>query len=189
MMPERPTRGASGFTLIEAIIATLIVSVMTVAALNAIPAVVDGRVRNERFAMAASLAQDLMGEIDAQGWEDPDVSGSFGPGPATRRNQFNDCDDYDGWVESPPTDRDGVAYPGMTNWSRSVEVEYVSVSAPDTVSGARTTLKRVTVTASFRGMPLARIVRLRSSVWDDAIPDRIVDEPVLVGAPLGVDVP
>jgi prepilin-type N-terminal cleavage/methylation domain-containing protein len=179
-----------GFTLVEAIIATLVVSVLTVAALNTIPAAVEGRLRNERMARAMALAQDLMGEIDTLPWDDPDSPGGpISPGPALQRNQYNDCDDYNAWTESPPTDRDGTAYPGMDSWSRSVVVEFVRVDAPGTVSASRTTLKRVTVSVAFRGVPLARLVRLRSSAWDADLPDRVAVERVLTDEPLGADAP
>ena len=183
----RPTRG---FSLIEAVIATLIVSILTVAALTAIPAVVEGRVRSARLTEALALAQDLMAEIDAQPWADPTVpTGPLGPGPAIGRAQFDDCDDYLNWSESPPQERDGTDMVGYDNWSRSVTVEFVSVSAPEGPAVGSSRLKRVTITVAFRGATLVRLVRLRSAGWDATLPEPSVNEPILAEAPLGATAP
>lgn len=105
--------------------------------------------------MAQALAADLMAEILDCNFEDPArAPGSFGmeAGESIRRD-FNDVDDYDGWTESPPKNRDGnpLSSTAFGGYARSVEVfnvneaDFVTATA-DGATGAKAV--RVTVTAS-----------------------------------------
>src|SRR3954466_4194450 len=111
----RPTskqlnRKSSGLTLIEVIASTIIVSMMAVAALNALAAATKSANSIGNRAIAAGLADELMSEILMQAYSDPDSSPVFGheSGESTTvRSAFDDVDDYNAWNASPPQYRDG----------------------------------------------------------------------------------
>ena len=72
-------------------------------------------------------------------------------------------DDYNGWTESPPATRAGVAMAGYAGWTRSVVVAYVDPSAL-VVSATATTIKRVTVTVTAPGGKAYALVGFRASM-------------------------
>lgn len=122
-------------------------------------------------AIALGLAQQLMDEIAGQRYMEPggDPYGTLGPEAGelavADRSQFDDIDDYAGYIEQPPADANGVALgtddgqggsrhtnfalPGnpLSRWRREVSVAYVSDSNPTTPLGIGTTsnFRRVTV--------------------------------------------
>src|SRR5215216_1322455 len=67
-----------GLTLIEVIASTMIVSLMAVAALNALGAATKSANSIGNRAVAAGLADELMSEIMVQSYGDPDGSPIFG---------------------------------------------------------------------------------------------------------------
>lgn len=147
----RRARARTAFTLVEAVISIVIVGVMFVAALTTVGAAARGRTVQAEWREADSLARSLLGEIACTGYGA--TSGSLVSlvvvgGPAQDRSTWGDVDDFGGLVDSPPTDRTGVALPGLSAlWKRQVKVERVN---PADASGAGTGnsdygLKRITV--------------------------------------------
>ncbi len=133
--------------MVEAAFAVAITGVMLTASLTTFAAIArNRRVEAERRA-AYPLAQQLMAEVLAGYFVDPGPAPVFGPETGEVRATFNDVDDYNGWTETPPATRAGVALAGYAGWTRAVAVAYVD---PTTlaVSATATTLKRVTVTVS-----------------------------------------
>jgi MSHA pilin protein MshD len=160
-------RNCNGFSLVEAALSTVIVGVMMVAALQAAAAARAHAQRGADRGRAALLARDLMAEILQQHYEDPAYPrGSFGRSAGEsatgNRSLFDDVDDYDGWTESPPRDRNGNVIGDAPDWRRSVTVRWVSRSDLSTVSASDTRLKRIEVTVSRSGLVLARLTALRS---------------------------
>jgi MSHA pilin protein MshD len=165
--PCRAPRRIAGFSLVEATFSIVIVGVMLVAALQTAAA---ARVLTQRSAdrsRAALLAQELMSEILQQPYEDATAGrGSFGPeagesGPGNR-SLFDDVDDYHGWSESPPRDRNGSAIGDAADWRWEVTVWWVSPAAPNLRFLSDTRLKRIEVVVSRSGLVLTRRVSLRS---------------------------
>ena len=104
---------------------------------------------------AALLSADaLLEEIISKGFEEPDLpSGSFGTEEASRR-LFDDIDDFDGLVESPPVHADGTAVEGQAGLARSVTVSNVRFSGPDQATpeaDGSTELKRIEVKVTWTG--------------------------------------
>jgi Tfp pilus assembly protein PilV len=160
------SRGQGGFTLIEAVISTVIVSVMFVAALNTVGA---ARIAEHKAALVGrgrTLAESLMAEILLQSYQEPGSTYVFGREAGesdTSRAAYDDVDDYRGWTESPPVTKDGTALPNSANWSRTVTVEWVDPLNPQQVSGTETGAKLITVVAAFRNVPQATIVAIRTA--------------------------
>ena len=102
-------------------------------------------------------------------YEEPVDTPVFGP-EATEdaggnRTEYDDVDDYHGWVAGPPQERDGTALPGLTGWQRSVSVDYVDPDVPETVVGSDQGVKRVTVTVSRDGTPVVTLRTLVTEAW------------------------
>jgi hypothetical protein len=120
----------ASFTLAEAIISILIVSVMSVAALSAVERTAQVRLIAGNQQIALALANQLMAEILSQPYCDPAVPNgtTIGPGPGEvtgTRVKFNDVDDCHNWSESPPTLTDGTTIPNRSRWYRTVKVDFV----------------------------------------------------------------
>jgi len=161
-----PHQHHRAFALVEAIIAVVIVSVMMVAALRTVGASRLGQAWSANQLRALRLAQDLMAEIADKAYSDPDETPLFGPEASELlpgRIAYDDIDDYNGLSESPPQDRTGTAIPGLSGWQRSVSVAWVTAGNAATTSLTDTGIKRITVTVSKGNVPLARLVRLRTS--------------------------
>ena len=180
-MTTRPNNSAAaphGFTLIEAVFSTLLVSVMLVAAMNAVSASAIAQAHSSDTTRGNMLAQALMSEILVQPYSDPNVNNTtIGPDPGdtttpATRSKFNDVDDYDGWFESPPQTKSGAVI-GSTNpdgsitsyfpgWSRRVSVVWVKPSDLKTAVSSESGVKRVTVTVSHNNAAMATCVAIRT---------------------------
>ena len=120
-----------------------------------------------RSSIASQLAQELMEEILAKPFDDP--QGASLPGPESgesSRADFDNIDDYHGYAEGAGQilcfDGEGVADPVAADMSRSVVATYVYVSGQDTSQDP--TFISVTVTVSRGEGALAELTRLVYSV-------------------------
>ena len=147
-----------GFSLIEAVIATVIVAVMLCAALQTVAAARASDYTVTNRARGQFLAQALLSEVLEQSYSDPLATPLFGPEVGETRPTFDDVDDYSNNAELTPQDKSGNALPNTTGWTRSVVVEWVAI---DNLNGpaslTETGIKRVTVTASYKGAPAATL--------------------------------
>jgi MSHA pilin protein MshD len=154
------------FTLAEAVISTVIVAVMFVAALTTVGT---SKITQHKAALVSRgrmFAESLMSEILEQSYQNPTEPHVFGleTGEAgATRAAYNDVDDYNGWSESPPVAKDGTALPNSANWSRTVTVEWVSPLDPTQVSSTETGAKRITVVVAFRNVLQATVVAVKTA--------------------------
>jgi type II secretory pathway pseudopilin PulG len=166
---EIPNPKLRGLTLIEVIASTLIVSLMAVAALNALGAATKSANSIGNRAIAAGLADELMSEILMQSYSDPDGSPVFGHESgesSTVRSAFDDVDDYDGWNASPPQYRDGTVIPDRTNWRQRVAVTYVVPTNPTQTSATDQGAKRIRVSIEYQGVTVADQYAVRTDTDD-----------------------
>ncbi|NOT01298.1 MAG: hypothetical protein HOP29_11795 [Phycisphaerales bacterium] len=161
------TRGRlDGFSMVEVVISIFVVSVLITASLNTVGASVKGTKQISSAAQGALLAQELMSEILTLPYVDPDapsltIGKELGES-STKREDFDDIDDYDGWSKASLENRDGTARPGMTGWSRTVSVVYVSAADLVTPTVVDTGIKRITVRVTFLTKFVAELCALRS---------------------------
>jgi len=161
--PQR--RARPGLTLLEATVAVLLVGLVLVAALHVLAGTTGAARLASLRATGLLLAEDLMAEVLATAYADPEQEPVFGPEPGevgSGRTAFDDVDDYAGWTSSPPRRRDGSALDGLIEWTRSVTVEFVSPDDPTLAQAGETGAKRITVTALLDGKVMARLVALRA---------------------------
>jgi type II secretory pathway pseudopilin PulG len=141
----------AGVTLVESVISTVIVGVMLAAALTAVGAASRTRLSLSERQQGAALAYELMTEVIATHFEDPDETPGWGPEPSegtSARVDFDDVDDYVGWSASPPHDARGNVLPGLTGWTRSVTVTWADPVDPKNFVEAPSDLKRITVSVT-----------------------------------------
>ncbi|MEW6253538.1 MAG: type II secretion system protein [Planctomycetota bacterium] len=160
-------------TMVEALVAIVLVSTMLVAALNTLGAARGSELRLVERERALVLARALMAEIMELPYYDaafdPDSFG-LGAGEDTgTRSQYDDVDDYHGWYASPPQNKDGTVIPGCTGYYRSVTVEWVNATNLQTVSASNTGVKRIRVTAGRAGRPVVTLTGFRSQQWADPV--------------------
>jgi hypothetical protein len=165
------------FTLVESVFATLLVGVLLVATLNAAGASARLQTHSADWGRGEMLAQSLMNEILAQYYVDPGSSPTFGPeaGEVTTppsRTNFNDVDDYNGWSESPPQNKDGSVIPNFSGWSRNVSVAWINVSnscngstspTPFVTDSNDTGVKRITVTVTHNNAVVATWTAIKAN--------------------------
>lgn len=159
-------RPQHGFTVPEALIGIVVLSLSGAALLTSFEMALDTGVESVNQLQAQGVATRLMEEICRLRYVEPGQPWSqlpLGPeaGEVTRAD-FDDIDDYHG-LTSSPTDRWGVALGSgdgaggvrqptlrvdnnkMTNWRTRVLVQYVLDSDHSTVSAAATRFRRITV--------------------------------------------
>ena len=154
-----------GFTLIEVAIALAILGIVFVGVLTTLGGSQRGQALSAQQRQAHALATGLLSEVLQQLYQDAD-SALFGPEGGegtTSRQDFDDVDDYDGWTESPPQEKDGTALTDLAAYERSVVVEYVMPGDFDQVISVDMGAKRVTVIVRRDGKELAALTGVRTS--------------------------
>ncbi len=154
-------------SMIEVVVSITIVGVMMVAALNTVGASKLGQQKTGHRGKGALLAQQLMSEILQNAYADPEQPDSGiqidSNENSDSRTDYDDVDDYDAWTASPPEYKDGTVIPDLNGWQRSVEVDWVSPNDLNTPIGDDESVKRIIVTVSRDGVPLASLTAVRTA--------------------------
>lgn len=159
------------FSMVEVVISTLIVSLMLVAALDAVGSARTGLNRISHRTRGMLLAQDLMSEILQQAYCDPSWGlGSLGPGAdetaAGNRSLYDDVDDYDGWKSvGRPEYKDGTPIDWATGYTREVTVAWITAGNVGVVDAAETGIKRITVVVRYNSQTVAELTAIRTTGW------------------------
>jgi prepilin-type N-terminal cleavage/methylation domain-containing protein len=150
-------------TLIECVVALVIMSVMLVASLNTVGASRLGQLKNGYSLRGQGLAHSLLSDILNLAYEDPQ-GGSAVFGPETGETfPFDDVDDYVNW-SGQVKDPNGASLPGIENWTWSVAVDRVDPLDITRVRTTETGLKRITVTVRSANQPVATAVALKAKL-------------------------
>jgi len=155
-----------GFTMAEAAVAMVIVSVLLVAALRAVSASALTQYKAAERATGLALARGLMAEIVALYYQEPSGTPAFGRETgetATNRSNYDDVDDYNGWNQSPPQDKGGAVIPGLTGWTQIVSVAWVQWNDTTVTSSTETGVKRITVTIQHNSRTVATLTGIRTN--------------------------
>ncbi len=159
-----------GITMMETAIGSLLVGGVLASTLNLVGPTVQSTQRAGDRLTAAVLATDMLDEICALPFVDPQHdNGNIGPNPGEAggtRDLFDDVDDYHGWTSAPQT-RAGDALEGVSGgWEVRVSVHHVVASNPGANSLTQTGVKRITVRVSRNGVVLAERQALRTRSFD-----------------------
>jgi prepilin-type N-terminal cleavage/methylation domain-containing protein len=146
-----PTRAPAGrryaFTLIECLMATVVLSVAVLAVVYAVAAGQKETYATLDDMRAQSLAEALMEEVIAHPYAPQGDGNSQGPESGETRATFVSADDFDGFTEAAGTLKDatGTAYPApYQGFSRGVSAAFTTA----TVSGARSPVAGVLVSVT-----------------------------------------
>ena len=155
--------GERGFTLVESLLAAVVLAMTITAVTMPFTAAARNEQDDARRTVAMSLAQELMEEILAHPFADP--QGGGGPGPEAgeaARADFDNIDDYDGYAEPAGSivsgDGQTVSETGAHGLSRSARVTYVFVTGQAPTGPPN--FVRVEVEMRHNGQPLLTVTRL-----------------------------
>lgn len=159
-----PRRRHLGFSLMESMIAILVLSFVGVLAMEAAGTSARAQKSLAERQLADRLADGLLAEIMSRAFPERGTTVS-----ATTRGSFRLVADYANFVESPPKLRSGgpLSFSGGAaglgaDWQRKVDLAFVNPSDPDNIDTAESGLYRITVTVSRGGVVLSRRVGLRA---------------------------
>lgn len=157
---------ARGFTLVEAVMSMLVVSLVIGAAMTVSASTVRARNADAERATAITLADALLDEIRGKAYREPGAAperlGLDAGETLDSRTTLDDIDDYDGLTEDSAATEDGAKIPGLRYWTRSASVTWVKLTDPTSDAAAATGVKRVQVTVAHQGRVLASRSTLRS---------------------------
>lgn len=150
-MFSKPMRG---FTLIEMVIAIVIIGVGLTGVLMAINTTTrssaDPLVRKQMLAIAEEMLEEvLLKPFAASGTAPTNATTSCGATQPPARTTFDDLSDYNGYATTGICDIDGRAVIGLANYSVAVEVTDISLG--DATNGGailNTATKQVTITVT-----------------------------------------
>jgi len=148
---------ASGFTLAESLVASVILAVAAIAIVAPIMAARQQTAAADTTSEALSLARQLLEEITAKPFSDPtDGNTVLGPeADETGRSLFDNVDDYSGYSDSSSglsmLSGVGVNPTSSVQYTRTVSVEYRASPSSPAVSSGDFALVTVTVTPSQGG--------------------------------------
>ena len=152
-------RRRPALTLVEVVVSTLIVGLMTVAALDGLGAATRSSYSAGNRGVAQGLADDLMAEVLATAYSDPNGSAVFGleAGESAPRVNFDDVDDFNAWNQKPPQAADGTTIADRTDWRQRVTVERVVPTNPTQATPGSTDqgAKRICVKIEYKDVVLA----------------------------------
>lgn len=155
-------RSARGFTLIEMIVAIVIISVGLAGVLSAfntaVKASADPLVHKQMLAIAEEMLEEIMLKPYAPSGVAPSNSlKSCGGASPPSRAAFDDVSDYAGYQTTGICDIDGAAVAGLADYQVLVAVDTahdLGNAAGGVLTGASGKVKRITVTVTHGGETL-----------------------------------
>ena len=169
-MSEATRQPHAGFTLIEALMASVILAIAVAAALVPFTSGARSQDVESRQTLAVGLVQDLMEEILLKPFEEPgdsdetpETESRFGPDTGeTLRSSYSAIDDYHGYEElsGQIIDPAGqvITDPAAAGLSRHITVSYVYVTGQDV--SEQPSFMRVVVEIRYNGQPVVAMARL-----------------------------
>jgi prepilin-type N-terminal cleavage/methylation domain-containing protein len=152
----RAARGrARAFTLVEVLVASIIVGIMFTAVMEAFAVGLKLLEHSEHMTVAASMAEEIHQMTLTLPLADPVQPAHWGLEAGEAAATPNDVDDLDGQTFCPPVNADGSAIAGLGDYAQRVTV--VSVSDTDynqVVADGTSAACRVTVTVTWRDTPM-----------------------------------
>jgi len=159
----RSTRKRGGFTLMETLIATVILAFSVLAITYAVAAGQMETSDSLEYLRAMSLAEGLMEEAASRPYAAIDSGNPLGPESGEIRSTFSTADDYHGFTEAKNNIKtaNGTLYPSIyQSFTRSVTVAATSVTPPGATAAVAGVNVTVTVTsASGVAYTVQRFVR------------------------------
>jgi len=156
-------RPHSGFTLTESLMGVAILAMSITAITMPFTAGAQNELADARRTLATSLAQEMIEEILAKPFNDPEGTSDVGPeADETGRGEFDNVDDYHGYIETAGniTGLDGQAIddPVAAGLSRGITATYVYVSGQS--DGEVASFILITVDVDYHDATVVSLSRL-----------------------------
>ncbi len=146
-------RRRRGLSLLETAMATMVVGLAVLSLIKLVATVTTQNVATQRVTIGLMLANNIREMMAGLPYNDPAIGthlGANGEALAT----FNDVEDFDGLVASPPVDANRQPIPELANWKQQVTVKHVSPSnytlTDSLATDSACTCDRVAVTVSYQ---------------------------------------
>lgn len=169
--PTRRPRRARGLTLMETALATVIVGLAVLALVNLIAATNIQTSYSQKQTTAFMLANQIREAMVGMPFNDP-LTGTHAGGPNTGQtnvSQFNDVEDFDGYVASPPIDSHRQPITTLGSWQQSVSVTLIGdnngANLNSTTGNLGAIVERVRVTISYRAPSEASWTPITTLSW------------------------
>lgn len=157
-----------GMAMVEIVFSIMLVGGLVVAAIHTVGSSVMGRQITSDHNRGHLLAQELMSEILQNDYRENSEIITFGKElgeTGGTRLHFDDVDDYDDWIASPPQTKDGTSYTNLTGWQRSVFVDYVIPTDFTITTFENTGVKRINVKVEHNGEVIATLQCIRTKSY------------------------
>jgi len=152
-----PHTKAPGFTLVEVLVAAAIMGIMFVALMEAFRTGLQMLEQSQRMTVASALAEEVYQMTLTLPLTDPEQPLHWGP-ETGESPPFDDVDDLDAAVFSPPVNADGNVIAGLADYEQQVTVVSVSKQDLDQVVGdGCSEVSRVTVVVTCRDTEVCRM--------------------------------
>ena len=155
-----------GFSQVEVVVSTIIVGVLMVSSLSTIAASRRSQMAESNKVRGLAIADAFMCEIVQLPMREPSCSCGFGVEAGesgSNRMNFDDVDDYNSVVDSPPKSRAGSAIAGYSDLSRNVSIEHVSTADWSVANASYTGVYRITVKVLHGTTEVCRVVGYRTA--------------------------
>jgi type II secretory pathway pseudopilin PulG len=159
---------ARAFTMIEAVMALIVVSVLATASLAVVTQAARARELVQKQSTGMLLARTMLSEVASQSYADPEGGTNKGLDAGEDqmdRTTLDDIDDYEGYEQSCVTDRAGQDL-GLTGWAWKVRIERVDAFDPSQIVVNDSGVKLITVTVFFKSVQVTEVSAIRSQTWD-----------------------
>lgn len=172
--PARPgsfrPKARRAFSILETALATIIVGLTVLAIVRLITAVTQQNFYAQKTVTAEMLANNIRELTAGMPFNDPASGTHLGPDAGeTTLAQYNDVEDFNGFVANPPVDAQRQTITSLADWQQSVTVTHVSPSnyslSDSLPTDAACTLDRVRVTVSYRPRGTATWIAIVSMEW------------------------
>ena len=178
--PRKRGPGRRGFTLTEALLATVIVGVGVLSSLNLFWACTDASTKAGQTTTGRTLAENIREAMASLTFYDPVSAGTmWGPEPGEILSSYDDVDDFDGsdfkgTTFNPPIDAMRQPIPALTQYSQLVTVMPVNPDDPGSnedenkptlPKGAYTGAVRVRVRVYFQQSPTSAKSEVYQASW------------------------
>lgn len=154
----RPLGGRLGFTLVEALCATIIVGLGAAAILVSAASNTRANDTGQKITEAVFMAQELREWTLSLPFTDPDPEDQGNPpGPDGENPQVfvDDLDDLMAVTYSPPRDGQGNAISDMPGWSQTINITWRDPNDIATaVTAGTSNIVYVSVNVAFQGAPV-----------------------------------
>ena len=155
-----------GFSQVEVVVSTIIVGTLMVSCFSTIAAARRSQMAESNRVRGLAIAEALMVEITQLPMRDPSCDCGYGTDSGesgTNRSRFDDVDDYNNLIDSPPKSKNGTACSGYTDLNRTVSVDFVTTANWDTTSASYVGIYRITVKVLRGTKEVCRLVGYRTS--------------------------